>query len=78
MVARKDGQRVEFYSRNDIDWTARFGTLVEAIRALPLDQVILDGEVCALKPDGRSDFQEIAKRHEGRSRAAISFITYST
>jgi bifunctional non-homologous end joining protein LigD len=75
MVCRKNGQRVELVSRNDIDWTARFAWLADAVRALKFDQAILDGEVCALRPDGRSDFQELQNAMKaGRAQKMVYYV----
>jgi bifunctional non-homologous end joining protein LigD len=75
MVCRKNGEGVELVSRNDIDWTKRFAWLVDAVRALPIDQAILDGEVCALKPDGRSDFQELQNAMKaGRAQRMVYYL----
>ena len=48
----KAEDRVAVYSRKLNDVTAAVPELVEAIRALPARELILDGEVIALRPDG--------------------------
>jgi DNA ligase-1 len=48
----KAEDRVAVYSRRLNDVTAAVPELVEAIRALPARELILDGEVIALRPDG--------------------------
>ena len=45
-IAEKDRQGVRLYSRNQNDFKKRFHVIAEQISAL--DNVILDGEVCAL------------------------------
>jgi DNA ligase 1 len=49
----KAGDQVAVYSRRLNDVTAAVPELVEAIRALPARELILDGEVIALRPDGK-------------------------
>ena len=44
---------VRAFTRNLADITDRVPEVVEAVRALPVDALILDGEVIALSPDGR-------------------------
>jgi bifunctional non-homologous end joining protein LigD len=44
-LAHKDGERVRLISRHAKDLTARFPELVEALRTLRPDSIILDGEV---------------------------------
>src|SRR5262249_10589200 len=59
MIARVDSRQVTLSSRNQLDWTARLEHLVKAVRGLGLASGILDGEVVALEPDGRSSFQAL-------------------
>jgi bifunctional non-homologous end joining protein LigD len=41
----KDGEKVSILSRNKTGWTSRLPNIVEAVRALPADSLILDGEL---------------------------------
>ena len=59
ILAVKDGREVTLLSRRFRDWTAQFPTVVAAVAALPAKQAILDGEVAALMPDGRTSFQAL-------------------
>ena len=59
----KDGDRVAIYTRNLNDVTGRLPEVVELVRALNADQLILDGEVLALASDGRPrSFQDTMSR----------------
>ena len=49
----RDGGDVAVYTRNLRDITPRVPDVVAVARALPLDSVVLDGEVLTLRPDGR-------------------------
>src|SRR4029453_4473579 len=51
-VHRVDGE-VRAFTRNLADITDRVPEVVEAVRDLSVDAVILDGEAIALRPDGR-------------------------
>ncbi|MBW3658425.1 MAG: ATP-dependent DNA ligase [Actinobacteria bacterium] len=46
------GEEVRVYTRNLRDITARVPELVEVVRSLPVDAVVLDGEAIALRDDG--------------------------
>jgi bifunctional non-homologous end joining protein LigD len=59
----KDGSRLQIRSRNDKDLARVYPRLVAAAQELEADQVVLDGEVTALGPDGRPAFQ--ALQHPG-------------
>jgi bifunctional non-homologous end joining protein LigD len=54
----KDG-RVRLLSRRFKDWTAEFPSVAQAVAALPVERAVLDGEVAALLPDGRTSFQAL-------------------
>ena len=59
----RDGDDVRIYTRSLDDITARVPEVVAAVRRLPVDAVVLDGEALALGPDGRPrPFQETAAR----------------
>ena len=47
------GEEVRAYTRSLADVTDRVPEVVEAVRRLPLTAAVLDGEVIALRPDGR-------------------------
>ena len=62
------GDKVTVWTRNQNDWTEKFGPLVEAIAALDLPPALIDGEIVALDKDGNPDFstlQSVLKRGHG-------------
>jgi DNA ligase-1 len=59
----RDGDRVAVYTRSLNDVTAAVPEVVEAVLALSVRQIILDGEVIALDADGRPlPFQDTMRR----------------
>jgi len=57
--AHRDGDDVRVFTRNLRDVTGGMPAVVAAVRALPADRVVLDGEAMALDRDGRAvAFQE--------------------
>ena len=50
-IAVRDGARVELWSRNELDLSGRFPQIVKALRAQPLDQFVLDGELVMFRGD---------------------------
>jgi DNA ligase-1 len=59
----RDGGDVAVFTRTLDDITARVPEIVEAVLALPVRAVVLDGEAIALRPDGRPRaFQVTASR----------------
>jgi DNA ligase-1 len=60
------GDRVAVYTRNLNDVTERVPEVVDAVRALRATELILDGEVIALSPDGRPHSFQTTMRRFGR------------
>jgi bifunctional non-homologous end joining protein LigD len=53
MLAHFDGARVRMISRNGLEWTRRFGSIVRALAALGLRDTIVDGEAVIFDQDRR-------------------------
>ena len=62
----KDGDRVAIYTRNLNEVTAAVPEVVEAVRAMPARDLILDGEVIALDRDERPLPFQVTMRRFGR------------
>jgi len=62
----KSGEEVRVYSRLLNDVTVAVPELVERVRALPAEELILDGEVLAVKPDGTPHTFQTTMRRFGR------------
>ena len=62
----RSGDDVVVYSRSLNDVTAAVPEVVEAVRALPVKDLILDGEVLSLHPDGRPQPFQVTMRRFGR------------
>lgn len=74
----KDGDRVRVFTRSLDEITDRLPLVAELVANLPQDQLVLDGEALALRPDGSPEtFQEIASSAatrlelEGAERLAL-------
>ena len=65
------GSEVRAYTRNLADMTSRVPEVVEAVLALPVEAVVLDGEAIALKEDGTPHrFQQTMSRFGSGTEAA--------
>jgi bifunctional non-homologous end joining protein LigD len=73
LLAFKDAGRVVLWSRYGTDYTDTFLRIAEAIRALPVDHVMIDGEAVVFRPDGHSDF---AALRTNRGAAEASLVAY--
>jgi bifunctional non-homologous end joining protein LigD len=66
--------RATLWSRRGNDWTAQLPDVAEAVRALPVRSALLDGEVAALLPDGRTSFQALQNAFSGGRRTLAYFV----
>src|SRR5579864_8908093 len=53
-LAVRNGPEVELWSRNRLSFTARFPEVAAALRAVPADNFVIDGEVVAFAGDRTS------------------------
>lgn len=51
--------RIAFQSRNQLDFESRFPDIARALKRMHIGEAVLDGEVVAVDPSGRSNFQSI-------------------
>ncbi len=68
-IAIKDGAQVSLLSRNQNELASRFPEVVEAVKMLPIDDCVIDGEVVALDDEGRSSFQLLQGREMENGKA---------
>ena len=62
VLAARRGERVTLYGRSGQDTTSRYPEVVRALRALPVDRFVIDGEIVALDDAGRPSFQRLQPR----------------
>jgi bifunctional non-homologous end joining protein LigD len=72
-ICRCEGHRVRVFSRRGNDCTERVPAIAEALRALPVTSVTLDGEGVVCDPDGVTDFDLLRATlgHRGLRRAFL-------
>jgi len=71
-LAYRTKEKVRLWSRNELDLTAGFPQVAEAIAALPGGDLVLDGELVMFDAKGVSRFQLLQRRGDaGRSEYAV-------
>ena len=60
VVCRVAAGEVRLFTRRGADWTTHFPTLLDELRALPVESASLDGEVVYVHDDGRTTFSALA------------------
>lgn len=76
ILAFKKGSEVLLKSRNNIDWSKDFPSIVNAVLQLPFEQIVLDGEVVVLDAEGRSDFQLLQNSLKNKSKAPFIYFLF--
>jgi bifunctional non-homologous end joining protein LigD len=59
--------------RRGTDYTDRLTRIAEAVRGLPAERVLVDGEAVVFRDDGRSDFEALLTRRGGESASYVPF-----
>jgi bifunctional non-homologous end joining protein LigD len=62
LLAAREHEKACLLSRNGNDLSSCFPEVIRAVRSLPLERFILDGEVVALDENGRPSFQRLQLR----------------
>ncbi|WP_421568230.1 DNA ligase D [Stenotrophomonas sp. PD6] len=67
---------VALRSRNGLNWTDDFPEVVQAIAALPVTDLRLDGELVVLDAQGRSDFTALQKVIDGTAKQPLRYVVF--
>ena len=70
VIARKDGQQVHLWARTTSDYSKAFTRIRDAVAALPVNSVVLDGEAVILRPDNSFEFEALRSR-QGQAEAIL-------
>jgi bifunctional non-homologous end joining protein LigD len=62
VLAERHGDTIELYGRNGTLTTKRYPELRDAIKRLPVDRFVIDGEIVALDERGQPSFQKLQAR----------------
>ena len=69
-----DTGRVQILTRRGNDWTGKYPVIAKAIAGLPAKNAYLDGELCALLPDGRTAFNLIQNATDTGQGSLVFFL----
>ena len=74
-IAFRAAGKVQLRSRNDNDFSARYPSVVEALRAMP-ENTVLDGEVVALDAEGKPSFNLLQNYGSSKGPLVFSCLTF--
>ncbi len=69
--ASRESARLDLFGRRGQAITSRFPEIVAALRALPIEKFLIDGELVALDENGRPSFQRLQQRMHLSNRLEI-------
>lgn len=64
------------YTRNGKDWTDKFAPLAADLERLDAETALIDGEVCVLDQDGRSDFKRLQNALSGDRKERLTLFAF--
>jgi bifunctional non-homologous end joining protein LigD len=73
ILARKQGERVEVWSRRGALFNDRFPLIAETVGGMAVDNALLDGEAVVFLPDGHSDFAALLTKAGGEQASLVAF-----
>jgi bifunctional non-homologous end joining protein LigD len=75
VLCRKDGRDVKALTRRGNDWTSEFATIADAIRSLPCNAALIDGEAVVYDSKGITSFQRLQNALKGDS-SQIALVAF--
>ena len=76
MQCRIEKGKARLLTRTGQDWTHRFRDVAHAAAYLPVQTALLDGELVALQPDGRSSFQLLQGAMSEGTEATVAYYGF--
>jgi bifunctional non-homologous end joining protein LigD len=74
--ARIDRGNINLFTRNGNDWTATFPGIAAAVRELPLETALLDGEAAVLLAGGITSFQALQGTLKQQRRGQLVYFVF--
>src|SRR5215469_9422626 len=76
MHARLDRGRAQLLTRTGLDWTNKYPPIARAVSTLRANQADLDGELCGVRPDGKTSFSLIQTASDAGNADALVFFLF--
>lgn len=74
--ARIDGDDIRLLTRTGLDWSKRYPATIAALRKLPTRSAYIDGELCALRPDGVPSFAALQAAMDNRTTGSLVYFVF--
>ncbi|CUJ69278.1 DNA ligase D [Achromobacter aegrifaciens] len=76
MLARVEGSRVQLFTRNGHDWSAKVPHLVASIQQMHVPSAWIDGEIVVLADNGVPSFQALQNAFDGKRTSNIIYYAF--
>src|SRR5579884_2104240 len=73
-IGVRRGSTVNLYSMEGRSFNERFPDVVSALKKLSVDDLVLDGELVAVEPSGRPNFNEL--QNAARTKLPIYYVVF--
>jgi bifunctional non-homologous end joining protein LigD len=74
--AAVSGDSVKLFTRTGLDWTGKFQPIADALAALNLKDVLIDGEAAVAHANGKTDFSSLQKSLENGVAKGVSYFAF--
>jgi bifunctional non-homologous end joining protein LigD len=72
----RNDSHIRLVSRAGKGWTGRFPTIKDAMKRLPVDSFVMDGEVVVQKADGTTDFQALQNVLKNAATGRLQYYAF--
>ena len=74
--ARLDQGKAQLLTRTGLDWTHKYAPIAGALSPLPVKEAYLDGELCGVRPDGKTSLSLIRAASDTGTTDALVFFMF--
>jgi DNA ligase D-like protein (predicted ligase) len=74
--ARLDHGKAQLLTRTGLDWTHKYAPIAGALSPLPVKEAYLDGELCGVRPDGKTSLSLIRAASDTGTTDALVFFMF--
>jgi ATP-dependent DNA ligase len=74
--ARLDRGKVKLLTRTSLDWTNKYESTAAAIAKIRARTAYIDGELCAINPDGTTSFAELQAATDSKSTTHLVYFAF--
>ena len=76
MHLRIDRGHARLLTRSGLNWTAKYPEVAEAAADIRATTAYVDGELCAMRPDGTTSFADIQAATDAQSGAGLVYVAF--